>query len=203
MYLRYPLYSLLLGGALSSGCGHVDRFVRDDIIVAPTPVAFSICHGHTCARVDQLAMMPAEWARIRSLFLPVAGDARQERLQIQQAISSLEKRIGTRIGTDADRGGNWKGFGHPGQMDCIDESTNTTTYLRMLADDGLLQWHRVVNRSTRGWLLFGWPHTTAVIEEIATGERFAVDSWFGDNGTPPSIVPLAEWKSGWRPDSDE
>ena len=46
------------------------------------------------------------------------------------------------------------------QMDCIDESTNSTTYLRILAGAGLLRWHRVEARVTRGFFIFGWPHTT-------------------------------------------
>ena len=43
------------------------------------------------------------------------------------------------------------------------------------------------------------PHTTAVIEDIGTGTRYAVDSWFFDNGIPPAIVELSAWKKGWGP----
>ena len=83
-------------------------------------------------------------------------------------------------GTSTDKGGNWAGWGLPGQMDCIDESTNTTIYLRMLQKDGLLRWHQAGDRATR-WTPFTWPHTTAVIEERDSLLRWAVDSWFLDN----------------------
>mgnify|MGYP006950043666 CR=1 FL=1 len=51
-----------------------------------------------------------------------------------------------------------------------------------------------------GFIIFGWPHTTAVVEEVASGERWAVDSWFHDNGVAPEILELPRWKAGWSPD---
>jgi hypothetical protein len=84
-------------------------------------------------------------------------------------------------------------------MDCIDESTNTTTYLRMLTNSGLLKHHTVMDRATRFGLFAGAPHTTAVISENGSDRDFAVDSWFLDNGQAPAIVRMQEWKSGWEP----
>ena len=45
-------------------------------------------------------------------------------------------------------------------------------------------------------------HWSAVIEEKQEDEprRFAVDSWFVDNGQPAVILPLEEWKKGAGPD---
>lgn len=106
-------------------------------------------------------------------------------------------------GTWRDKGGTFNGG--EGQMDCIDESINTTLYLTMLQKFGLMRLHRVEDRATRGWFLAGWPHTTAVISEIAmnrengTYRLWAVDSWFLDNGEPPFILPLETWKAGWEP----
>jgi hypothetical protein len=114
----------------------------------------------------------------------------------------MEKIIGEKTGTSGDRGGNLAGFGQQGQMDCIDESYNTTTYLKLLQRDGLLKFHRVMNRSTRFGLFAGMPHSTAVIRDVASGQDYAVDSWFFDNGELPVIMPLAHWKSGWRPGDD-
>jgi hypothetical protein len=90
------------------------------------------------------------------------------------------------------------------QLDCVDESTNSTTYLRMMERDGLLRYHRVGSRAARarsGGFIIGWPHFTAVIEEIASGEKWAVDSWFRNNGEPPEVVPLSLWRTGWEPES--
>ena len=88
----------------------------------------------------------------------------------------------------------------PGQLDCIDETSNTTTVLELLDRAGLLVWHEVRGPMSRFFVYDGWPHTTAVIVETATGEAYAVDSWFHDNGQPAEVVPLEQWVAGWGPE---
>ncbi len=74
----------------------------------------------------------------------------------------------------------------------IDESTNTFQYLRALEDLELLKWHRVDLKVRRiVWILTHW---TATIVEIDNNKRFAVDSWYRDNGELPYIQPLKDWK---------
>ena len=146
-----------------------------------------------------VGLQPEQWQRERRLFLPPPLDAIQERERIAQAIALMEAMVGPLTGTEHDKGRNFQGVGIEGQMDCIDESTNTTTYLTMLFKDGLLKWHSVEDRATRGFFIFGWPHTTAVIREAGSGALFAVDSWFLDNGAEPFIVPLEMWTQGWEP----
>jgi hypothetical protein len=187
------LLSLLVSGAAA------DVFVRDDIISAPTYEHFSVCFGHTCQQLVTRSLKRESWDSIIEPLRVPAPTPVAERAAIALIISNMETFVGLHTGTAQDRGGNLAGFGLSGQMDCIDESTNTTTYLTMLADNGLLQHHTVLDRATRFGLFVGAPHTTAVIEETGTGRRFAVDSWFYDNGQPPAIVDLREWKSGWEP----
>ena len=86
-------------------------------------------------------------------------------------------------------------------MDCVDEANNSTVYLSMLQNDGLLLWHRVGPRISRGLSRMLPPHFTATIVEDESGARFAVDSWFRDNGEPPYIVSLPDWRHGWTPDT--
>jgi hypothetical protein len=43
----------------------------------------------------------------------------------------------------------------------------------------------------------GWPQTIAIIHDKTTGERYAVDSWFYDNGSPATMVPFDVWKDGY------
>lgn len=176
-----------------------DTFVRPDIITDPTPARFSVCSEHTCKRVTVVGLQPEQWQRERRLFLPPPLDAVQERERIAQAIALMEAMVGPLTSTEQDKGRNFQGVGVAGQMDCIDESTNTTTYLTMLLKDGLLKWHSVEDRATRGFFIFGWPHTTAVIREAGSGALFTVDSWFLDNGAEPFILPLAMWTQGWKP----
>jgi len=178
-----------------------DTFVRNDIITQPTPANFSVCHGGTCAIVSQASLDEEQWRRIAAAFPAPARDAAEERTRIAEAIAQFETVVGTITGTTDDRAENQHGASWWSQMDCIDESTNSTTYLRVLARAGLLAWHRVEARVTRGFFLFGWPHTTAVLSE-QSGARWAVDSWFHENGKLPEIVPLELWKTGWRPAKD-
>lgn len=177
-----------------------DVFVRPDIITDPVPQRFSVCHGFSCTQVSQVGMNDAQWLVITSVFERAAATAEDERAQIAQAIAKFETAAGVLAGTSGDLAENAvRGMDLSGQMDCIDESTNTTTYLRILEQAGLLRWHRVEDRVTRGWFLFGWPHTTAVVSDRKDGRRWAVDSWFFANGQPPAIVPLEVWQGGWRP----
>lgn len=135
-----------------------------------------------------------QWRAIRLLFSETATPA-EERRQIRRAIALFEKEVGQLTGTWRDLAKNVAGAGQPGQLDCISESKNTTTYLQLLGNGGLLRWHTVQAREVRHPLIFN-VHWTAVIRDESTGIRYAVDSWFLDNGQPPYIQPLDQWRSG-------
>lgn len=165
----------------------------------PTPDAYSICLHNTCQDIAFVTLTTREWQHILSSFLPIAATAEQEREQIKQAIALLETFTGQQTLTHLDKAMNNMSYGSKGQMDCIDEATNTTVYLRLIDKAGLLKWHQQASRTSRGLLSGNAPHNTATITETASGQRFAVDSWFEDNGQQPYIVPLDDWKSGWRP----
>ncbi len=174
--------------------------MRESLFIAhPEPGAFSICYGHTCRHFAMLGLDDVEWDEVKRLFDPYAGTPAGEREAIRAAIALLENIVGKKTGTAADRGENMAGLGQDGQMDCVDEATNTTVYLTMLQKEKLLRWHLVDYRTSRGITSLEVPHFTAVIREFENNRRYAVDSWFLDNGEPPFILPLDEWKSGWRP----
>ena len=175
-----------------------DVFPREDIITAPTWQRFSVCYDHGCTSLAVVALKEEQWGALRAIFFPPAASAAEERERIGASIALMETFVGEATGTSRDKGGTFN-FGPDGQMDCIDESVNTTLYLTLFQSSGLLRHHQVVDRATRGWFLFGWPHTTAVIRETASKSLWAVDSWFLDNGEPPAILPLKRWKSGWVP----
>ncbi len=190
---------MLLLVCLSAVPVAADIHMRADIIAQPAPGRFSICYDHSCASGETVSVNKEEWRRA---IAPLSGgvmNASDERAAIADSISILEEIIGEHLGTSADRGGNLTGFGRPMQLDCIDESTNSNTYLHMLEQDGLFMYHTVMDRSTRFGIFVGMPHTTAVIRENDSGVRYAVDSWFFDNGQPPYIVELEAWKSGEDP----
>lgn len=198
MRLRFILFAMLSLPAAA----WADVYVRDDIIKDPTPERFSVCHGTTCAMLSETRLSKSEWAEIVSSFQPPAATAAIEREQVRAAIALMERFVGAAVGTWADRGRNENNdVSLNAMMDCIDESINTALYLTMFLRQGLLRHHEVRNNVTRGWFLMGWPHTTAVIRDRKDGSQWAVDSWFLDNGQPPFVVPLDQWRDRWEPDT--
>ncbi len=185
---------------ICSASAHGVVFVSSAINTTPAPDNFSICFDNSCQSIRQLALADHQWRSIRTIFLSGAQSPEAERVLIGKAVARLEQIIGPMTGTANDKGAN-QTSDNPldRRMDCIDESTNTTTYLYMLQQAGLLKWHRLKDPVTRGFFLFGWPHTTAVIEEQKDSSLWAVDSWFHDNGIAPEILPLEQWRQGWSP----
>ncbi len=167
----------------------------------PTLEAFEICTGGGCAEIKQTSLADDEWKTITAIFESPTQttDAQLERKHIADAIGALEKMVGTKTATSTDRAGTFDNSKYSGQLDCNDEAINSTTYMRLMQQHGLIKLHQIDDMRTRSFFLFGWPHSTAVMHELATGERYAVDSWFYDNGYPATIVPLSLWKSGYFP----
>ncbi|HYN54809.1 MAG TPA: hypothetical protein VES38_08900, partial [Methylotenera sp.] len=97
----------------------------------------------------------------------------QERKKIANAIGIFENIIGLKIGTSKDLAGTFNDASSTGQLDCNDEAINTTSYMRLMRADNLIKMHEIEDMRTRNFFFTGWPHTTAVIHEIATGQRFA------------------------------
>jgi hypothetical protein len=166
----------------------------------PSPQALSVCHDLSCHSVTHLSLDDDEWARVKRLFSPKAAYAESERQQIQGAIALLEQIVGSKTGTSHDLAKNQLIGSRQGQLDCIDEATNTTVYLRMLESEGLLQWHQTAPRTSRGLFIGRAPHNTATMIDTQSSVRYAVDAWFFDNGKPPAIVTLDSWKQGWQPE---
>jgi hypothetical protein len=184
---------------LPAGLQAASYFMTVDKITEPTRDRYTVCFDHSCTTVVTDSLTQDEWKMATQALRKPAATAADERRAIALSIAVFEEIVGRHTGTFRDKGGNLRGFGQPGQLDCIDESTNTTTYLRLLEHAGLLRWHRVLEPSTRFGLFVGMPHTTAVIEDTGTGDRYAVDSWFRDNGQPPYIAKLVIWKAGSVP----
>jgi hypothetical protein len=171
---------------------HFTCLLTTAVTAAAAPAPFFSCTDYHCDEGKSVTLDAQQWQAVRRLFDNVSS-AREERLQIRQAIALLETEVGAITGTWQDQGGNVQGAGKPGQLDCISESRNTTTYLQLLQDDHLFHWHQVEPRTVRYLLVFA--HWSAVIRERDSGERYAVDSWFLDNGQLPYIQTLRDWQS--------
>lgn len=166
----------------------------------PTLGQFEVCHSGGCLESNQLSINDVEWKQLTQIFSAKASNAAEERAQIAKAIGEFERIVGSKNGTASDLAGTFDNGDTPGQLDCNDEAINTTTYMRLLKSNGLMQFHEIEDTRTRNFFFTGWPHTTAVIRDIKTGERYAVDSWFYDNGHAATIVPFATWKANFQPE---
>ncbi len=161
-----------------------------------------VCFHHGCASVKHVEIDERHWQQVSRHLRQPAADAAAEREQVRAAVAEMEHVTGELAGTSGDIAGDLGSFGtlEP-QMDCIDESANTTTYLTLFEQAGLLRFHRVSSRANRGMIFYGgMPHYSAMLTENQTGEQWVIDSWFRDNGQPPDVVDLQTWRDGWKPD---
>lgn len=159
------------------------------------PRSFMVCTDYHCDETVEVSLDAPQWQALQGL-LGNAANAAAERDAIRAAIAVFETEVGQRAGTWRDLGRNPPQVSNePGQLDCIAESLNTTTYLQLLQMDGLLRWHTVEQRQQRRPWFFD-AHYTAVIRDAQSNERYAVDSWFLDNGQPPYVQPLPAWLRG-------
>ncbi len=202
MKLILLITTMFLGACLQTPSASELYLTRKNI---PTPTQTSLphCRGYGCQYIETFSLSDEEWNTVTSALTAEATapqSAAAERKAISLTIGAFERIMGAKAKTSGDIQGSLTKMGNF-QHDCVDESTNTTIYLTILRDQGLLRFHNIEGPNTRSILFLAgrWPHQSAVINDKNTGERFAVDSWFHDNGTPAEIVPLDEWKRGWKP----
>ena len=191
------------------GCASAQDYVDHYAHRSPSLEEFTVCHGYGCRFRETVRIEPFAWEEVTRLFQPAPATAAEERVRLGRAIALLEIKIGVATGTHTDRAAADTFGGEPNQLDCIDETVNTTTYLRLLMEHGLMQKHHIGTAAQRGWVLasfFGstdFTTNTAVIIDKETRVAFAVDSYFYPNGRPPKIMPLVEWNKNWRPAPDD
>jgi hypothetical protein len=186
------------------GCTHerlgpVSQHYIDFHTEAPRNNTVYVCHAYGCRMQTAFRFTDADIAQIKTLMTKTrkADTPYEERRAVAYAIGWMERRTGDVIGTSADRPGmDFSASGDPTQQDCVDEATNTTSYLLILERNGLLKHHTVGTPFSKENLLrgvAGWPHWTAVLKENATSQKWAVDSWIYANGENPAIVEAERW----------
>ncbi len=192
------LTALLLAPLLVIGDG-VAWAGRDDLpeVGEVSLQAIPVCYDFGCKRRVAVNLSTEEWRSVADWFAPAASTPALEREQIKRAIGWMETVVGRHTPTHKDlaldlpaRGG--EGI-FPGQLDCIDEAVNTTAYLRLFAQQGLLK-HHVVHRAAyrRSWVDQHW---AGQIREKKSERRFVVDSWFDPNGYLPIVQDSRGWES--------
>lgn len=183
-----------------AACGSASEEYRIARLI-PADASFatlSVCHGTGCAQRSEVRLDDTDWAKVDAVFLSPAADAADERARIGIAIGMMEVLVGPQSGTREDTGRNQHSGNRIGQLDCVDEAVNSTTYLRLIASRGVLRFHDVAQPANRIIEIFN-AHNTAVVVDRASGRSYAVDSWFYDNGSPAVVLPLETWRAGWDP----
>jgi len=167
---------------------------------APVGNKVFVCHAYGCQDQSPVKFRAAQIREIKALMRRTKkGDTpHQERRAVAYAIAWMERYVGEKIGTSADRAGmEFSGSGDPTQQDCVDEATNTTSYMLVLQHNGLLKHHTVGRPFSKGNVLVGgvsqWPHWTGVLIETENQTKWAVDSWIYDNGVNPAVIEADKW----------
>ncbi len=198
------LVTFIIAAAVLAGCtyertGPPQQHLSDWGAQPPTKHAVSVCHAYGCQKVTRVLITDKDVAAIAKVMRKTkkADTPYEERRAVAYAISWFEIEVGKRIGTSSDRPGmDFRASGDPTQMDCVDEATNTTSYLMFLYGRGLIKKHTVSIPISKGRVWRGvknWPHWTAILKEEGTGQRYAVDSWIYENGENPAVVKLEDW----------
>ena len=152
-----------------------------------------ICHGFDCSYKTRLDLGPKDQERFAALFAKVTTPE-AERSAVGKAVQYAEDRAASVIGVRDLPKSDYTQSRVKGQMDCIDESTNTRSLLLYLEKRGLLKHHAVEANRSRGLFVDGrYPHSTAVLRERASGKRWAIDSWYEPAGGAPDIMPFDDW----------
>lgn len=200
----FPVFAVLAAGLVLGACTHTRSGPTlghfDDFGVArPEGNEVHVCSAYGCKKQTRFRFTDADIAEIGKVMKKAAKDnsAVEERRAVAYAIGWMETRVGKQIGTDKDRAGmDFAASGDPTQQDCVDEATNTTSYLLVLQHNGLLKHHTVGTPFAKDQLwrgVAGWTHWTAVLKENEGGKTYAVDSWIYANGENPAIVATDKW----------
>jgi hypothetical protein len=155
-----------------------------------------VCFNYGCSTQALVSFEESELEAVAAEFAGVASRD-DERDAAARAVGRLYALAAERTPIGQDRGENVYDDGLEGSMDCIDHSTNTTTFLAIAERRGWLRFHRVGERVQRGWFLT--VHWTATLVGRDGGGRYAVDTWFLDPGEAAFVGPLEKWRDGARP----
>lgn len=192
--------AILLMGCANQLYPSFDQYFDAKRLPPVTQDDFPHCQDYGCRTYKNVILNSHDWKRIEKAFGGKAKNAKEEREKTALTVGTFERIVGPMTKTDGDIAGTFGKTGH-GQLDCVDESTNTTIYLMLLKQRGLLRFHEIEQPQVRYPIISGrgWMHQTAVLAEKETGTQYAVDSWFEDGGYPAYVVPLEAWRNGWHP----
>ena len=155
--------------------------------------SISICYNYSCKTNSIIHINTENIASLNTIFKQLNISGHGERLAIAQAIALLENIAATQSPVYNDKAKNYNDNYLPGSMDCIDSTVNTTHYLELLNQLGLIVRHELQQPVYRSPNLMG-QHWAAQIKDKNSRQSFAVDSWQTDNGQRPIIQDIEKWQ---------
>jgi hypothetical protein len=185
----------VLGGCVYQQQGPPEVHFKEFSAKPPQGDTVTVCHAYGCKAQTPFTFSQSDLVEISTLMQRVrrTDSPREERRAIAYAIGWMERRVAPAVGTAADRPSmDFAGSGDQSQQDCVDEATNTTSYLLVLNRHGLIQHHAVEPPFAKDD--FGrWTHWAALIKEKESGLSFAIDSSGSANGENPTIQSAASF----------
>lgn len=184
------LASLLVWAAMAGGCRSLVAFGPCERWEAgAVPYQFE----YAGAERTTISLVGARWGLVYKEFAD-AGDAAAERRAIARSVGLCEQAAGEQTPAWQDEPRSNAAPCMKGQLDCIAESENTTTFLLLFREHGLLRFHDVLRPVYRSQAFVFDPHRTALIRERTSGMVFAVDSWVGKNGDDALVQEYGPWR---------
>ncbi|POZ62293.1 hypothetical protein [Chromobacterium alticapitis] len=159
--------------------------------------ALNICYHYRCSRQTSFEVTDEAQAWLATR-LARADSPQSERAAVADAVQTLYFLAAQDSPIWQDRGGNSHDGPAEGRMDCVDHSSNVTTFLRYLDRQGWLKYHHAAPSEWRAPHILDL-HYTGVLHDVAAKQDWAVDTWFKDFGEPPVVVPLSVWMTGYEP----
>jgi hypothetical protein len=161
----------------------------------PSASEMTVCYGFVCRRRATLDFTAADRKQLTQILAAGKASAPAERAAVQKAVVWFDHRVGPMIGTntrvahaDIRTGADASNF------DCWDSTRNTSSFMLVLQEWGLLKHHTVGNPRYRGNILaLQLPHNTAVLVEKESGIEWAVDMWTTKYLQPPDVMLVEKW----------
>lgn len=186
---------VVLGGCVYKQQGPPEVHFKEVSAKPPKDDTVTVCHAYGCKAQTPFTFTQNDIGEISALMRRVRRDdsPRDERRAIAYAIGWMERRVAPAVGSASDRPSmDFMGSGDHSQQDCVDEATNTTSYLLVLKRHGLIQHHSVEAPFAKDDFSH-WTHWAALIREEESGEHFAIDSSASANGENPTVQLAASF----------
>ncbi len=187
---------------LGIGDESVQRPLPPDYRINPDQsIDVRVCFNWSCSRTKTLSFSTEDVSEVKGQMAYCAGDSLHERLQrIRIGIWQMELLAQKYLPVlTNDRAINDQDKDVEGRTDCVDNASNTTTFLHILDDLKVLPSWSVAPPKVRKLLYLTRVHWTAVVVDEKTGGLWSIDSWLRRHGHLPFVMPLDDWVEEKRP----